>query len=84
MLLFLRDPEESLSMVKILPITIFKKWLFANNFKIETKNGKVLFALCKYCSEVEYSDFMRESSAIKPFFYDKVLHTFIEVHMPVM
>ena len=38
-------------------ITAFKKWAFANNFRIETEDGKVLSALCKYHSEVEYNDF---------------------------
>ena len=39
-------------------INTFKKWQFANDFRIETKNGKVLSTLCKYCSEVEYNDCM--------------------------
>ena len=38
-------------------ITTFKKWPFANDFRIETKDGKVLSALCKYCSDMEYNDF---------------------------
>ena len=44
-----------------LSITTFKKWPFASDFRIETEDGKVLSALCKYCSEVEYNDFMRET-----------------------
>ena len=43
-----------------LPITAFKYWPFANDFRIETDDEQVLFALCKYCSKVEYNDFMRE------------------------
>ena len=42
-------------------ITTFKKWSFANKFRIETEDGKVLCALCKYCSEVEHNDFIREA-----------------------
>ena len=38
-------------------ITTFKKWPFANDFRIETEGGKVLSALWKYRSEVEYNDF---------------------------
>ena len=36
-------------------ITTFKKWSFANKFRIETEDGKVLSA------EVEHNDFMRET-----------------------
>ena len=50
-------------------ITIFKKWPFANEFRIETKDGKVLSALCRYCSEVEYNDCIREISALKSIFF---------------
>ena len=39
-------------------ITTFKKWPFANDFGIETEDCKVLPALCKYCSEVEYNDLL--------------------------
>ena len=38
-------------------ITNFKKWPFANDFRIETEDGKVLSVLCKYHSKVEYNDF---------------------------
>ena len=38
-------------------ITTFKKWPFANDFRIETEDRKVPSALCKYRSEVEYNDF---------------------------
>ena len=72
-------------------ITTFKKWPFVNDFRIETKDGKVL-SLCfkQYCSEVEYNDFMWEAwsrnikgSALKSFFsFKKVLHTFIKVNLP--
>ena len=39
-------------------MTTFEKWLFANDFRIETEDGKVLSALHKYCSKVEHNDFM--------------------------
>ena len=42
-------------------ITTFKKWPFADDFRIETDDGKVLSALCKYCSKVECNDFMLEA-----------------------
>ena len=38
-------------------ITTFKKWPFTNDFRIETEDGKVLSALQKYCSKVEYNEF---------------------------
>ena len=44
---------------------LFKKWPFANDFRIETGDGKVLSALYKYCSKVEYNDCMREDSALR-------------------
>ena len=31
-------------------------------FRIETKDEKFLSALCKYCSKVEYNDFLLEAS----------------------
>ena len=34
-------------------------------FRIETEDGKILSALGKYCSEVEYNDFMREASFVR-------------------
>ena len=34
-------------------------------FKIETNDEKVLSALCKYHSVVEYNDFMREASFVR-------------------
>ena len=40
---------------------LLKQWPFANDFRNETEDGKVLSALCKYCSEVEYKDFMQEA-----------------------
>ena len=51
----MRDPEENMSDGKkeTVSITTFKIWLFANDFK-ETKDGKVLSALCKYCSLCKY------------------------------
>ena len=36
----------------------FKNWPFLDDFRIENKDGKVLSALCKYFSTVEYNDFM--------------------------
>ena len=44
-----------------LSITTFKKWPFANEFRIETKDGRFLSVFCKYCSKVECNDFMREA-----------------------
>ena len=41
---------------EIVSIATFKKWLFADGFRIETENGKVLSTLCEYCLEVEYND----------------------------
>ena len=46
-------------------ITTFKNWPFANDFKIEIEDGKFLSVLCKYYSEVEYNDFMREASFVR-------------------
>ena len=42
-------------------ITTFKKWPFANDFRIETEDVKGLSALCKYCPKVEYDDFMGQA-----------------------
>ena len=42
-------------------ITTLRNGFFASDFRIETEEGKVLTALCKYCSEVQYYDFMREA-----------------------
>ena len=42
-------------------ITILKNGLFANDFRAETEDRKVLSACCKYSSEVEYHDFMQET-----------------------
>ena len=71
-------------------ITFSKEWQFANDFRMETEDGKLLSALCKYCSEVECNYSMREASsrnikgsAVKSIcFFEKVLRTFIEVHLP--
>ena len=56
---FLGDPEENMFEGKkeTVSITTFKKWPFANDFRIETEYGKDLPVLCKYCSKVEYNDF---------------------------
>ena len=54
---------------EIVSIATFKKWLFADGFRIETENGKVLSALCEYCLEVEYNDCMLEDSALKSIFF---------------
>ena len=40
---------------------LLKKWSFENDFIIETKDGKLLSALCKYYSEVEYNNFMQDA-----------------------
>ena len=32
---------------EIVSATTFKKWLFTNEFRIETEDGQVLSALCK-------------------------------------
>ena len=32
-----------------------------NDYRIEAEDGKVLSALCNYCSKVEQNDFMQES-----------------------
>ena len=37
---------------------LLKNGSFANEFRTETDDGKVLPALCKYSSKVEYIDFM--------------------------
>ena len=66
-------------------IITFKKWPSANDFRIETEDRKVLSALCKYCSKVEYNNCMQEDSTLKLIcFFKKVLNTFIEVYLPVM
>ena len=74
MFLFLRDPEEKMSDGKeeIVSITTFKKWPFTNDLRIETEDGKFLSALGKYCSEVDYNDFMREGSALKSICFFRV------------
>ena len=61
-------------------------------FRNETEDGEILSALCKYCSEVKYNGFMREArsrnikgSALKSIvFFEKMLYTFIKVHLPSM
>ena len=57
-------------------ITILKNGLFANDFRTETEDGKVLSGYCKYSCEVEYHDFMQETmsrnikgSALKTIFF---------------
>ena len=94
--LFVRDPEQNMSGDKkeTITVTTFKKLPFMNDFRIETEDGKLLSALCKYCFKLEYNDYMREArsrnfkgSALKLigfFFFKKVLHTFIKVHLLVM
>ena len=58
-------------------IATFKKWPFANDFRIETEDGKVLSALCRYCCKMEYNDFMQEarsrrsSSALKSIVFSR-------------
>ena len=55
MLSFPPEPKRNMSDGKkeTVSITTFKKWPFANDFRIETEDGKVLSALCKYRSIVE-------------------------------
>ena len=45
-LFFFRDPKENMSNGKkeTISITTFKTWIFADDFRIETKGGKVLSA----------------------------------------
>ena len=50
---FLWDLEENMT-----DGNTFKNWPFLDDFRIENKDGKVLSALCKYFSTVEYNDFM--------------------------
>ena len=75
---FLRDPEENMSDDKkeTITITTFTKWPFANDFRIETEDGKVLSVLCKCCSEVEYNDYMQEGPTLKSicFFRESVTY----------
>lgn len=42
-------------------VSTFKKWPFHSDFLIETEDGKVKSATCKYCSEIDYQDLMREA-----------------------
>ena len=83
MFLFLKHPEENMSDGKkeTISITTFKKWTLANDFRIKTKDGKVLSALCKYCSKVEYNDCMQESFALKSicFFFLQESVTYIHL-----
>ena len=55
----------------------FKKRPFANDFRIKSKDGKVLSALCKYYFEVEYHDCMREGCALKSICFFQESVTFI-------
>ena len=64
------DKQETVS------IATFKNRPFSNDFTILTDDGKVLSALCKCFSEVQYNDVMREAtfrnikdSALKSVFY---------------
>lgn len=43
----------------------FKKWPFASDFIASSEDGKVKTALCKYCSEVSYNDYIREAKVRK-------------------
>ena len=42
-------------------VLTFKKWPFPADFNIKTQDGKLPSVVCKYCSEVDYNDFMREA-----------------------
>ena len=59
-LFFLRGLGENMSDSKqeIVSIANFKKWPLANDFRVEIEDEKVLSALRKHCSEVEYNDFI--------------------------
>ena len=61
--LFVRDPEQNMSGGKkeTITVTTFKKLPFMSDFRIETEDGKLLSALCKYCFKLEYNDYMREA-----------------------
>ena len=50
---------------KKLSVTTFKNGHSRMIFIIETKDENFLFALYKYCSQVEYNDFMLETSFLK-------------------
>ena len=39
----------------------FKKWPFPADFNIKTQDRKLPSVVCKYCSEVDYNDFMWEA-----------------------
>ena len=54
---------------------LFDKWPFANDFRTETVDEKVLSAVCKYCSKVDYNDFMREAGS-RNLFIEVTLVTF--------
>ena len=61
--LFLWDPEENMSDgKKLYPL---KNGYSRMNFKIETKDGKVLSAVCKYRFKVEYYDLMWKASFVR-------------------
>ena len=42
-------------------LSTFKKRPFANDFDINTSDGRVTFEVCKYCSDIDYNDFLREA-----------------------
>ena len=42
-------------------LSTFKKWPFANDFDVNTSDGRVTTVVCKYCSEIDYNDFLREA-----------------------
>ena len=50
---------------KLYLLSLLKTGHSQMTFKIETEDGKVLSALCKYCSQVEYNDFMKEGSFVR-------------------
>ena len=44
-------------------IGTFKKWPFHSDFEIRCEDGKVVAALCKYCSEVKYNELIRKAKS---------------------
>ena len=42
-------------------LSTFKKWPFANDFDVNISDGRVTSVVCKYCSEVDYKDFLIEA-----------------------
>ena len=80
---FARDLILFLMVKKLyISITTFKKWPFADDFRIDAEDRKVMSALCKYCSKVKNNNSMQEArfrnrgSALKLICFVKVLYTY--------